>query len=119
MKTLIITICCLIFFVLGYYIGNTSNKIKDYNVGIVSFCELNEEDRLKICPYMRIHETFEQGYSITYICNNKFSQVYVKLVDLLKEKQKFLQKIKEKEHKIFAKKLCEDKDGEIYKLQVR
>ena len=61
-----------IFFLTGFCLGMFYDSIIQtrYNLGFVSFCDLKEKDRLRVCPKKR--QTFDfshDGSIIIYTCN--------------------------------------------------
>ena len=67
MKSILITIVCLVlFFIFGYCVGKLDISENNYKNGIVSFCELSEGDRVKVCPFTRVVENFGKGKKTSY-----------------------------------------------------
>ena len=70
-------VCLILFFFFGYNVGRYNIPDKQYNQGIVSFCQLNGGDKIKVCPYLRTMEIFGKGTITTYVCKRDFSHVYI------------------------------------------
>jgi len=75
----------LLFMLFGYIIGdlrfNPDWQLAFHEAGFIPFCDLNETDRLRVCPLMRVTQELSTGGSLVfYQCNNK--EGYIETVDL-------------------------------------
>ena len=117
-STLIIVI---VSFIIGIIIGtfSVSTRLEEhYNLGLVSFCKLTEEDRFKICPAVRTFTEFPDGGNVTiYICNEKLG--YMETNNLTgKSKKEVMDKIKfyKENDEIVVKELCKTETVEVFKF---
>ena len=84
--SLMVLIMCV-----GYGVGfvqyNPKVRIKTYERGVTSFCNLLEEDRLKVCPLKRIYTELKTGGSVIYyVCSQDESFIETNdLSDLSRE----------------------------------
>jgi hypothetical protein len=107
----------LLFFLMGFGFGYYLNSLTFYNLGVVSFCNLTETDRIRICPSLRSMTEFEKGGEvITYICNDTTG--YFEVKNLTPLSLKLIEKkieLYRKEGVVITEE-CDTKHGTVFKF---
>ena len=116
----IVIFVAILSFAIGFNFGVSSNLSflkSGYELGMVSFCDLAEIDRLKVCPMSRMVEELSTGCSlIIYMCNKNF--VYVETNGLSESSQKYLDKLfKEYNESNIIETKCKSKLGTVYSMR--
>ena len=72
-------------FSLGLYHASGINEaqLEDYRAGKITFCELSEDSRLKVCPVRRDQDRIGKGTITVYYCSEK--EMFVEGNNLPKE----------------------------------
>ena len=92
--TLVLTFMLFLGYSLGTFQHSKSARI-GYKLGLMSFCELEEVDRFKVCPLLRVHKEMVTGGAVTlYVCSertafmetNTLSKESVKLIEVALDK---------------------------------
>lgn len=82
--------------------------------GKLSFCELNENDRLYLCPKSRVAQSVLDGAIVFYQCNNK--EAYIQTINLSNLAQaQLLSKLKSIPGEIKLE--CRTDTGDIFYLK--
>lgn len=99
-----------------YYPGLTYTK---YDLGLVSFCDLTEADRFKVCPYQRkVQELVTGGSVVVYVCKSDFSFGYIETNNLSDiSKAKFAEMIERRKHVATFKEECKSKLGTVFSVR--
>lgn len=104
---------------LGYLAGafhyDKSMRV-GYKLGLISFCELKEVDRFKVCPILRLHKEMKAGGSLTlYVCSSRVAYLETDSLSNVSTK-----KVKERLAKARSvgtvEKACSTKSGKIFKI---
>lgn len=105
---------------LGYSIGVFHHKKSariGYKIGVVSFCDLEEADRLKVCPLMRFQKEIESGGSaILYVCSQESG--FIETNSLTKKSAKLLESLLNKIRKKGGQveEVCSTENGVVYEI---
>lgn len=120
LRVLVSALVLIFMLFMGYFLGMfqyNKSAIIGYKLGLMSFCDLKEIDRFKICPLIRIHKEMVTGGSTTlYVCSyntafmetNSLSKKSVKLVETKFEKTRNDGGI--------VKNMCSTEHGVVYKI---
>jgi len=119
-KIIVCTLVLLFMLFLGYSLG-TFQHIKSarigYKLGLMSFCELEEVDRFKVCPLLRVHKDMVTGGALTlYVCSQRTA--FMETNSLSKESVKLVEVVLEKARNDggFVKNVCSTENGLVYKI---
>lgn len=116
-------IICVSFFFWGWWVGKTYTApievYDNYKAGRISFCELTETDRLKVCPALRRYAEIETGGSLTvYVCD-KDSNGFIETKNLSEESKTIvnsdIQLMKQK-HGLKITKICDTESKTVFRV---
>ena len=89
---------------------------RQYNLGLVSFCNLSEADRFKVCPSARYSIDLDEGGNLTlYVCDN--NHAFVETNNIPKDSvfvKNLLKSYKNRNKQTVSQ--CKTKYGIIYEL---
>jgi len=115
-RRILFVFCALLLVMVGYTVArleyDPEMHLLFHKKGIISFCDLSEIDRLRLCPQARIAQKMvTDGATVFYICNG--SEGYIETIDL-SEVSKAGLKAKISGLPGNVEKVCGTKYGEVF-----
>jgi len=119
-RRILFAIFALLFLAAGYHIArlryDPEMHLQFHQAGILSFCELDEIDRLHLCPEVRVNQELVTGGVLTlYRCNPK--EGYVETISL-SELSKANVRTQLAELPGIYEKVCDTKWGEVFHVMI-
>ena len=106
----------------GYSRGHSdasARHVTEFNEGKVSFCQLDEDDRLFVCPvFRRIKLAPDGGRVIAYMCDSPGKYGYIEFYNM-KDPHRAVamrQLLQLRQRGAKVKKACDTPFGEVYRV---
>jgi hypothetical protein len=120
-RQILFAFCGFLLIMAGYTVArlryDPEMHLRFHRVGVLSFCDLNEIDRLHLCPQVRIsQELVTEGVLVLYQCNPNEGYIEtINLSDLSKAgmRAKFAVMPNKPE------KVCDTKWGEVFRVTTK
>jgi len=92
-----------------------------YPTGEVSFCDLTEADRFKVCPALRDRDVLTTGGEVVaYLCRSSHISGYIETKNLSPQSKRIVEsdfKVMREVKGLTIQKLCNTEYGTVYKVE--